>query len=164
MADFKKALHKTLKWEGGYCNHPLDKGGATNLGITQSTYNFYYEGDVKDITMEQAETIYRTGYWSKIMGDDIKSQSVAEYLFDWIVNAGLSTPVKKLQILVGTEADGKMGKKTLKALNDKDPKILFNQLVDCRVAFYRALVDKKPSQKVFLNGWLNRAKSFIYEA
>ena len=36
---FKKALKFVLKWEGGYGHNPNDKGGATNKGITQYTYN-----------------------------------------------------------------------------------------------------------------------------
>ena len=36
---FNRAISFTLKWEGGYVNHPADKGGATNRGITQSTLN-----------------------------------------------------------------------------------------------------------------------------
>ena len=36
---FETALLFVLKWEGGYVNNKYDKGGATNYGITQNTYN-----------------------------------------------------------------------------------------------------------------------------
>ena len=29
-----KAISTTLKWEGGYTDHPKDPGGPTNFGIT----------------------------------------------------------------------------------------------------------------------------------
>ena len=38
---FDEALKFVLKQEGGYSNHPADKGGATNKGIIQSVYNRY---------------------------------------------------------------------------------------------------------------------------
>lgn len=65
MADFKKALKKVLKWEGGFVDDPDDLGGRTNKGITQRTYNIYYSGDVKDITDEQVEAIYKSGFWKR---------------------------------------------------------------------------------------------------
>jgi lysozyme family protein len=39
MATFKEAVEKVLVHEGGYIFHPADKGGATNLGITQRVYD-----------------------------------------------------------------------------------------------------------------------------
>jgi lysozyme family protein len=38
MADYKKLKPFILKWEGGYANHPLDKGGPTNKGIILTTF------------------------------------------------------------------------------------------------------------------------------
>ena len=35
----KEALVFTLAWEGGFTNHPLDPGGATNYGVIQSRYD-----------------------------------------------------------------------------------------------------------------------------
>lgn len=164
MANFKPALKKVLKHEGGYSNHPLDAGGSTNKGITQKTYNYYYEGDVKNITDEQVETIYKIGYWNKIKGDNIISQSVAELLFDYAVNSGSKTAIIKVQRLVGVKDDGLMGPKTIDAINKKNPKTLFNELHDVRVAYYKQIVANKPSQKVFYNGWKNRLESYKFES
>ena len=61
---FKKALKFVLKWEGGYVNDPDDKGGATNKGITQCTYNGWLKTkglkpkDVKNITDVEVAQIY----------------------------------------------------------------------------------------------------------
>ena len=46
---FKRALQFVLKWEGGYVNNPNDKGGATNKGITQNTYNAWLKSNGKAI-------------------------------------------------------------------------------------------------------------------
>lgn len=163
MADFKKALKKVLKWEGGFVDDPDDLGGRTNKGVTQRTYNIYYSGDVKDITDEQVEAIYRAGFWKKIGGDDIKDQSVAELLFDYAVNSGVKTAVIKIQKLVEVNDDGVMGKITLGAINAKDPKTLFNELWDVRAAYYKAIVAKRPTNQKFLKGWMNRLNSYKYE-
>ncbi len=53
--DFQRALTFVLKAEGGYTNHPSDRGGPTNKGILQREYDNYRraEGlppaDVRDI-------------------------------------------------------------------------------------------------------------------
>ena len=66
---FKKALSFVLKWEGGYVNNPNDRGGATNKGITQNTYNSYLQSkgrptkDVRYITDAEVEDIYYSRYW-----------------------------------------------------------------------------------------------------
>jgi lysozyme family protein len=38
---FDNALRIVLQLEGGYSNDPFDRGGATNYGIVQATYNDY---------------------------------------------------------------------------------------------------------------------------
>ncbi|MGL4484439.1 MAG: glycoside hydrolase family 108 protein, partial [Anaerovoracaceae bacterium] len=91
MADFKTALSKTLKHEGGFVDHPLDKGGATNKGITLATYQSFIPNgtieDLKNISDSVVESIYQKGYWIPL-GCARLEQSLAEYHFDFGVNAG----------------------------------------------------------------------------
>ena len=68
---FQKALNFVLKWEGGYTNNPYDKGGATNKGITQYTYNSWLKSqklqirDIKNISDYEVKEIYFQNYWKK---------------------------------------------------------------------------------------------------
>ncbi|MCP8894345.1 hypothetical protein KYK29_05335 [Shinella daejeonensis] len=36
--NFVACLNETLKWEGGWADHPKDPGGATMKGITLATF------------------------------------------------------------------------------------------------------------------------------
>lgn len=167
MAEFSKYLPKLKRIEGGFVEHTLDKGGATMCGITLKTFRDYYGSDMTkldliSITDRQIEHIYRDGYWDRCKADQIKNQSIAELLVDFAVNSGVRTAVKKIQALLRIECDGVMGPKTLQAINAKDSRILFNELKDVRIAFYKLLVQKNPSQKVFLSGWMYRLEYFTY--
>lgn len=168
MADIYKFLPKVFKVEGGYVNDPLDSGGATNKGITLSTFRSYYGQDktvtdLKNITTEEAAKIYKDRFWDKCKADSITSQSVAELLVDFAINSGVKTAAKKIQALVGVEADGAIGNVSIAAINKKNPQTLFNELHDVRVAYYKAIVAKKPTQQKFLKGWLNRLKVYTFE-
>ena len=82
MADAKKLIPFIVKWEGGFANHPNDKGGATNKGITIATFRHYMGQDatvaqLKAMTNEQWETIFKKGFWFPFKGDYITNQSIA---------------------------------------------------------------------------------------
>lgn len=92
MADFAPILRHTLHWEGGFVNHPNDRGGATNKGVTLRTYRSYFGNhktvdDLKNISNEEVYQIAYNGYWSEIRGWDIDCQSVADILFQEIGRA-----------------------------------------------------------------------------
>ena len=113
-----KCLETILHHEGGYVNHPKDPGGETNLGVTKRVYeDFGGTKDMKDLTREDVEPIYKKNYWDRVKGDDLPA-GLDLCVFDFGVNAGTGRAAKYLQTMIGTVADGGIGPNTLKKLND----------------------------------------------
>lgn len=143
---FKHALNFVLKWEGGYVNNPSDKGGATNMGITQYTYNIWLKTlgldirDVKYITRNEVEQIYYKNYWKKA-GCHNMSPKFALLAFDAAVNMGLARV-----------------KQFLRAAEWKYPE----KFILARESKYREFA-KYGNQKIFLKGWLNRLNALKVE-
>ena len=179
MADYRKLKPFILRWEGGYINDQADLGKQTNKGVTLSTYRSVFGknktvSDLKKITDEQWEFIFKKYYWNRWKADDIKSQKVANILVDWVWGSG-SHGIKIPQTLLGVVADGIVGSKTIAAVNNANPDKLFDSIYKARETFLRNLADKsvaayekkigrkatekellKYTQKRFLKGWLNR--------
>lgn len=166
MADYTKLVPFIRKWEGGFSNHPKDKGGATNNGVTLATYRMVYGknktvDDLKNMSDKEWEHIFKIYYWDKWKGDCIKNQSIANILVDWYWMSG-NIGVKKVQELFGLKVDGIVGSKTLGKINSVDGEWLFKRIWEMRLNHYNKIVKKNPSQKVFLQGWLNRLHSTVY--
>lgn len=167
MADAKKLIPFILKWEGGFANHPNDKGGATNKGITIATFRHFFGSgatveQLKAMTDEQWETVFRKGFWNPFKGDEIKNQSIANICVDWAWGSGATTAIKQVQRLLGVAADGVVGNITLGAINNVEPEKLFEKIKSARLAFVEAIVKRDASQQVFLKGWRNRINSIQY--
>lgn len=157
MANFILALNKTLRWEGG---ETVDTGGYTKWGISQKAFP---DLDIKNLTMEQAREIYQRNYWEPIQASLIKNQAVAENLFDFAVNAGVSQAVKTIQKVLGfsrDDIDGKLGNQTLSAINSAGSGLV-NQFTQARINFYKNLATRNPNKYgAYLVGWLRRANDF----
>lgn len=83
MADFEQAIALVLKHEGGYTpGLPGDPGGETNFGISKRAFP---DLDIANLTVQQAEEIYREKYWAF---DEIEDQATANCLLDCAVNQG----------------------------------------------------------------------------
>lgn len=168
MADFKEYAPKLLQLEGGYTNHPDDLGGPTNKGVTLNTYREYCgrEKTIKDLRNMSYGVwcdIMKDMYWDKCKADKIDNQPLAEIIVDWCVNSGM-VGLRKVQEIVGAKPDGICGTITLSLINSSDAESLFDRIMSARKQFYVNIVKKNPSQKVFMNGWMNRLGKFKFEA
>ena len=156
MADFDPAVAKTLIREGGarFTDNPDDHGGATKYGISQ---NAYPNVDIRNLTEDQAKAIYKRDYWDKVAGDTLKSQAVAENIFDTAVNMGPTTATKLAQVTLELDVDGRFGPATAKAVNACDEGEFLAEFTLAKVARYAAICNKDRTQSKFLLGWINRA-------
>ena len=165
MADYKKLIPTVLKFEGGFANHPSDPGGATNSGVTLSTFRSVYGKnktvqDLKNMTMEQWEYIFKTRFWDRWCADEIDNQSIANLLVDWLWASGVYG-IKYPQEVLGVKTDGIIGLKTLAAINYyPNKKELFEKLWNRRKKHFEDIVRNRPQSKVFLKGWLRRLSDF----
>lgn len=159
-----------LKWEGGFVDDPDDLGGATNRGVTIGTYATYCKKKgypaptverLKNLSEKDWAEILKTMYWDRWKADEIKSQSVANILVDWVWASGVNG-IKIPQKVLGVTADGIVGAKTLAALNARNPKELFEEIREARVQFIEDICRKRPANNKFKKGWLNRINSLQY--
>mgnify|MGYP000860266343 FL=1 len=171
MASFGKALAWVLKHEGGWSDHPNDKGGPTNYGITLRLAQRYGVKDAKalfNITQAQVEDVYRTEFWRF---DGLKSDAVAAKIFDMAVNMGLRTAVRYAQRAVNDvrvadklAEDGTWGPMTEQAVNATAPSVMVENLKAFSLYHYDEIVERDPSQMVFMKGWTRRAESELPDA
>lgn len=171
MADIKKIIPKIKQFEGGYSNHPSDRGGCTQAGVTIATFRKYYGAsktceDLKKLTDEQWLHILKSGYWDRIKGDEIQSQSIANLFLDCAWGSGTVTATKKVQACLGLTVDGVVGAKTLAALNGDGStqyhKAVFEKLWAMRKNWFMNIA-QVGNNKVFLKGWLNRLDKIKFE-
>lgn len=80
--------------EGGFSNHPADRGGPTRWGVTEAVARAQgFAGDMRDFPRDKAVAVYRKLYWLKPGFDRVASvmPSVAAEMFDTGVNMGPGT-------------------------------------------------------------------------
>lgn len=165
MSRFDDCLKFVFSAEGGYVDDPFDRGGATNFGITQDTYNAYRARHhlpfqpVQFITKDEARSIYREDYWQLLCCDRLP-KPLDLVVFDAGVNCGIRASAKFLQRALGVADDGIIGNKTISAvIADKDNGLLPHVIATCldeRRSYYDTIVKRDASQARFHKGWINR--------
>ena len=174
--DFVDLVDPLLDREGGYVNHPSDRGGPTAYGITQAVAraNGYY-GPMRALPREEAVAIYRRLYWLRPKLDQlaIRSPALAAELFDTGVNMGPAVGIGFLQRALTAlnrnardypdlVPDGRLGPATFKALGDFFDKrgktageqVLLRALEALQGERYLRLAERRPANEAFLYGWL----------
>lgn len=172
-------LDAIINREGGYVNHPSDHGLATKFGITEAVARSQgYQGDMQDLPIAVAKSIYKKQYWFEPQFDQINeiSPTIAEELFDTGVNCGVNFAKPLLQRALnllnkqGKEGwpnlalDGQYGLLTFQALtmylnkrHKEGEKVLVRVLNIMQGQHYIEITEKNPNYEDFFYGWiLNR--------
>ena len=168
-------IEATIGKEGGYSNHPSDRGGATRWGITQAVARREgYAGDMKTLPREKAVAIYRLVYAIRPGFAAVAeiSPAVGEELFDTGVNMGPSVPARWFQMALNglngqarlyadIAEDGQIGPATLaafrayrKARGAEADAVMLKALNALQGARYIELARGRAANEDFLFGWL----------
>ena len=171
-------IEATIGKEGGYVDHPADRGGPTRWGITQRVARANgYNGEMRGLPRERAVAIYRQEYAVKPGFAAIAEiyPRLAEELFDTGVNMGPSRPSIWLQEWLNAlnnggkhysdiAEDGDIGPGTLAALRAykarrgaEGEERLLQALNGDQAVRYKQIARGNPSQEAFVYGWLGRA-------
>jgi hypothetical protein len=165
-ATLDRALDVVFGLEGGYADHPADRGGRTIYGISERAYPHLWEKGVP--TKAQAAEAYRD-LWESSGAAKVASlgapgsDRLAMALFDAAVHHGPQRAAILLQRAAGAglRQDGNVGPVTLEQVearlrHDARGKSLVGDLAKERLRFFNRIVRNDPSQRVFLAGWNER--------
>ena len=86
--------------EGGFCDHPADRGGPTMFGITEAVARAHgFGGAMRDLPRDEAAAIYRRLYWLRPKFDQVAERAprIAAELFDTGANMGPAVAATFLQ-------------------------------------------------------------------
>ncbi len=149
-----------------YTDSHADRGGPTKGGITLATLSRWRKRSstieaLKALTEAEAREIYREEYVVGPGFDAIRDGLLRHQVVDAGVTSGPVRPSRWLQDLVGVAQDGKLGPKSLAAINAADPHELALRFAVRRIAFFAALVERDHGQAKWLNGWIARTSRFI---
>lgn len=143
------------------------------MGITLDTWKAFAPSDLgiqatsktlKEMTKQQAETIYYNHYWNPKGFCKIENTKIALMIYDWTITSGLA--VKQIRKLLNSEYDSRisvsneMNDDMIHCINNVDSQEqLLNRIADVRRDYYRSLTvtNGEPNTQVkFLKGWLAR--------
>jgi lysozyme family protein len=165
-----QSLDYLLDIEGGFVNHPSDKGGPTKYGITKATLASWRKRPVTDkevfeLTALEAKNIYTERYWLLPGLQNLTAPKVAFLLFIQGVHRGPVSAAMVLQRVLNEhfiilapklKVDGVLGQNTIRMANSMPEWALCLKLIQGFQRAYVQIVERDPSQLVFLEGWLDR--------
>ena len=153
---FNQAFDRLIGHEGGYVNNPNDPGGETKFGISKRSYPSL---NIANLTREMAKAIYLKDFWLPL-GEDAHP-AIKYQAFDFAVNAGIQTAIRKLQQAIGVADDGNFGPISRKTMNEMPTSAVLFLYNAKRIEFYASL----STFSTFGKGWVRRvAKNLQYAA
>jgi len=168
-------LDKVIAKEGGFVDHPDDRGGATNWGITERVARAAgYQGEMHALPRSEAVRIYRRRYVEAPGFDKIAALSVpiAAELIDTGINMGTGTAGRFLQRALNVlnrqqrdfadlMVDGQSGPATLGALRrflevrgTLGEAVMVKALDGQQCTRYIEIAEARPANESFMMGWL----------
>jgi len=170
-ADFLRWLEVLEPSEGKFANDPADAGGETWYGITVRDWPEILTVPVAERRQRAREIAWRE-YWTVAKCDRPEMRwPLNLVLADWCFNSGdpegPSVPEKALQRLLGVKPDGDIGKVTLAAVAAAcaygGTVGLARKLQEKRVRYLANLIQARPSQVKFVEGWWVRTMRIDFE-
>jgi lysozyme family protein len=176
MTDIARLLEDLFEREGGYVDHPDDRGGAINFDITKSVFNVAgWARTVRELPRDFALAIYRRRYWAAPRFDAVAAitPEVAAELFDTGVNMGPGVAIGFLQRSLNAlnrhgkdrpdiVVDRSIGNATTEALRsliarsgDAGEVVLLKALNALQTVRYIELAEGHAANESFLFGWLS---------
>ena len=173
--DVESLIDEVIGREGGYSNHPADKGGATRWGVTEAVARAHgYRGDMRAFPREEAVSVYRRIYWLRPGFDRVAGHAprIAAELFDTGVNMGPEVAAAFLQRALNAlnrgasdyadiRVDGRIGDGTVAALSAFIARrgrggeaVLLKAVEALQGERYLRLAEQRPANEAFLYGWL----------
>ena len=157
---FEGALKFTLDEEGGYLDDPRDRGGATNRGVIQASYDSWRRNrglavqDVRLMPDNEVRDLYRERFWDAGHCGELPMPLAVAH-FDWCVNHGPKGALATLQQALGVAEDGLWGPTTA-SVAAKSTSAAYIRYDGLRRQWYLKRAAEAPDQAVFLTGWLKR--------
>jgi lysozyme family protein len=173
---FEKYAHTVLGWEGtlkdweGKKANLNDRGGRTNFGITQTTFNALSRTVLEEEPTDSAfvhltpkkASLFLEYHWHLVGGDYFLSPGVALICTDMAWGSGLSSCCRRLRKVLREKfgyrglATGYFKMDVLEFANKQNQSELVRLLVQERRDAVEWDCEQNPKQKVFKRGWLRR--------
>ena len=145
--NFDQAFDRLLANEGVLSLNERDRGNWTSgiIGVGElkgSKYGVsamsYPDLDIANLTIEDSKKIYRRDFWDCGHMDEY-DHTLAFQVFDFAVNSGVETALRKLQRAAGVADDGFIGPVTIEAIQRRRPAVMILLFLAERLDYMRKL-------------------------
>ncbi|HZG10148.1 MAG TPA: glycosyl hydrolase 108 family protein [Allosphingosinicella sp.] len=173
--DVDKLIDEVIGREGGFSDHPADRGGATRWGVTEQVARAHgWKGSMRHYPREEAVRVYRRLYWVEPGFNRIAEHApaIAAEMFDTGVNMGPALATGFLQRALNAlnrgasdypdiAVDRRIGAATIGALQGflarrgKGGEMVLRKAIEAlQGERYLRLAEERPANEAFLYGWL----------